>query len=110
MNNLNKFHITISEDYGYMGLYAGLKAKDIHTRKGLKPTQNILDFMGYTELATNWFRITQTEEKLSREGIKGKDEAQQIYLKVGERVRHAIKKLGGIMPEDLPTQQIHPIK
>jgi DNA-damage-inducible protein D len=88
-----------------MGLYAGLKAIDIRARKGLKPTQNILDFMGYTESAANWFRITQSEEKLSREGIKGKDEAQQIYLKVGERVRLAMNALGGIMPEDLPIPE-----
>ena len=27
----------IFQNYGYMGLYGGLKAKDIHERKGLKP-------------------------------------------------------------------------
>jgi len=43
-------------DHGYMGLYAGEKARDIHARKGLKKGQHILDWMGYEELADNMFR------------------------------------------------------
>ena len=54
----------VFQNYGYMGLYNGLKAQDIKERKGLKKNQNILDFMGSTELAANLFRATQTEEKL----------------------------------------------
>jgi DNA-damage-inducible protein D len=57
----------VFQNYGYMGLYGGLKAKDIHERKGLKKSQEILDHMGSTELAANLFRATQTEEKLRRE-------------------------------------------
>jgi DNA-damage-inducible protein D len=45
-----------------MGLYGGLRAQDIHRRKGLKKGQQILDHMGSTELAANLFRATQTEE------------------------------------------------
>ena len=51
----------IFQNYGYMGLYGGLKAQDIKERKGLKKSQNILDHMGYEELAANLFRATQTE-------------------------------------------------
>ena len=40
----------------------------------MKKNQNILDFMGSTELAANLFRATQTEEKLRRENIQGKKE------------------------------------
>lgn len=58
-----------------MGLYNGLGAKEIHTKKGLKKSQNILDHMGSTELAANLFRATQTEEKLKRENIKGRQKA-----------------------------------
>ncbi len=93
----------IFQDYGYKGLYGGLGNKDIHARKGLKKSQNILDHMGSTELAANLFRATQTEEKLRRENIKGKMKANQTHYEVGKKVRQTIEELGGTMPEDLPT-------
>ncbi len=93
----------IFQNYGYMGLYNGLKAKDIKERKGLKKNQDILDYMGSTELAANLFRATQTEEKLRRENIQGKSEANKTHFEVGKKVRQTIKELGGTMPEDLPT-------
>ena len=86
-----------------MGLYGGLKAKDIHERKGLKKSQNILDHMGYEELAANLFRATQTEAKLRRDNIQGKNNSNKAHLAVGKEVRDTIKRLGGTMPEDLPT-------
>ena len=93
----------IFQNYGYRGLYGGLNAKDIHARKGLKKSQKILDHMGRTELAANLFRATQTEEKLRRENIKGKQQANLTHYEVGAKVRQTIKELGGTMPEDLPT-------
>lgn len=90
---------------GYQGLYGGLGAKEIHARKGLKKSQNILDHMGSTELAANLFRATQTEEKLRRENIQGKAEANQAHYSVGRKVRETIQELGGTMPEDLPTPE-----
>ncbi|WP_090631389.1 DNA damage-inducible protein D [Parapedobacter indicus] len=93
----------IFQNHGYKGLYGGLDAKAIHTRKGLKKSQQILDHMGSTELAANLFRATQTEEKLRRENIKGKTAANQTHYEVGKTVRKTIKELGGTMPEDLPT-------
>lgn len=93
----------IFQDHGYKGLYGGLGAKDIHTRKGLKKSQKILDHMGSTELAANLFRATQAEDKLRRENIKGKTEANQTHYEVGVKVRKTIEELGGTMPEDLPV-------
>jgi len=93
----------IFQDHGYKGLYDGLGAKDIHKRKKLKKSQKILDHMGSTELAANLFRATQTEEKIRRENIKGKNEANQTHHEVGRKVRQTIKELGGTMPEELPT-------
>lgn len=93
----------IFQNYGYMGLYGGLKASDIKERKGLKKSQDILDYMGYEELAANLFRATQTEAKLRRENIQGKQEANKTHFEVGKKVRDTIKDLGGTMPEDLPT-------
>ena len=93
----------IFQNFGYKGLYGGLDAKDIHAKKKLKKNQQILDHMGSTELAANLFRATQTEEKLRRENIKGKQKANETHYKVGAKVRKTIKELGGTMPEDLPT-------
>jgi len=86
-----------------MGLYGGLKAKEIHEKKRLKKNQKILDHMGGTELAANLFRATQTDEKLRRENIKGKNKANETHHEVGKKVRKTIDELGGTMPENLPT-------
>jgi len=94
---------TIFQNHGYKGLYGGLDNKAIHQRKGLKKSQKILDHMGSTELAANLFRATQTEEKLKRDGIRGKSRANQTHFEVGAKVRKTIAELGGTMPEDLPT-------
>lgn len=93
------------QNYGYMGLYGGLKAQDIKRRKGLKKSQDILDHMGSTELAANLFRATQTDEKLRRENVQGKDAANRTHYEVGAKVRQTIADLGGTMPEDLPTPE-----
>ncbi|WP_322995798.1 DNA damage-inducible protein D [Castellaniella sp.] len=93
----------IFQDHGYKGLYGGLGAKDIQTRKGLKKSQKILDHMGSTELAANLFRATQTEEKLRRDNVRGKTQANQTHFAVGRKVRQTIQDLGGTMPESLPV-------
>ena len=95
----------IFQNHGYMGLYDGLGAQDIHRRKGLRKGQQILDHMGSTELAANLFRATQAEEKLRREKIVGKDKANRAHHEVGAKVRQTIKELGGTMPEDLPAME-----
>ncbi len=95
----------IFQNHGYMGLYGGLGAQDIHRRKGLKKGDQILDHMGSTELAANLFRATQAEEKLRREKITGKDKANKAHREVGAKVRQTIKELGGTMPEELPTAE-----
>lgn len=95
----------IFQNKGYQGLYGGLGVKEIHERKGLKKSQKILDHMGSTELAANLFRATQTDEKLRREQIQGKEAANQTHYEVGRKVRQTIRELGGTMPEDLPTPE-----
>lgn len=107
----HKAGVETNQDYanfqnsGYMGLYNGEKATDIKRRKGLKKNQEILDHMGSEELGANLFRITQTEAKLRREGIKDKTVANRTHFEVGNAVRETIKSLGGTMPEDLPTPE-----
>ena len=93
----------IFQNHGYMGLYGGLGVQSIHQRKGLKKSEQILDHMGSTELAANLFRATQTEDKLRREKITGKDRANKAHREVGAKVRQTIQELGGTMPEELPA-------
>lgn len=95
----------IFQNKGYQGLYGGLGVKEIHARKKLKKSQKILDHMGSTELAANLFRATQTDEKLRREHIVGKEAANRTHYEVGAKVRQTIAELGGTMPEDLPTPE-----
>lgn len=95
----------IFQNRGYQGLYGGLGAKEIHSRKGLKKNQQILDHMGSTALAANLFRATQTDEKFRRDNVVGKKEAGDVHYSVGRKVRQTIAELGGTMPEDLPTPE-----
>lgn len=99
------------QTFGYKGLYGGLDKSGIQKRKGLKGKENILDHMGSTELAANLFRATQTEDKLRREGTKGKLKANQLHFDVGKRVRQTIRDLGGSMPENLaPAENIEKVE
>jgi DNA-damage-inducible protein D len=93
----------IFQNFGYKGLYGGLDAKGIHTKKGLKKSEQILDHMGSTELAANLFRATQTEDKLQRDNIQGKKLANQTHFEIGKKVRKTIEEIGGTMPENLPV-------
>ncbi len=92
----------IFQNHGYKGLYGGLDAKGIHKNKGLKKSQHILDHMGSTELAANLFRATQTEEKLRKDKIRGKQKANLTHYEIGKKVRKTIEEIGGTMPENLP--------
>jgi len=91
------------QNAGYMGLYGGMKVEDIHQKKKLKEKDRILDFMGSTELIANLFRISQTEEKLKKDNALTADDANEIHFIVGREVRGTIERVGGTMPEDLPT-------
>lgn len=92
----------IFHSHGYQGLY-GRTVPEIRRYKGLKKSVEILDRMGSTELAANFFRVTQTEEKLRKENIKGKEKANRTHYEVGRQVRDAMLKISGIAPEDLPA-------
>lgn len=95
----------IFQTHGYKGLYGGLDRAGIQRLKGLRAKDPILDHMGSTELAANLFRATQTEEKLRRDAVKGKDAANATHFEVGRTVRKAIHEIGGTMPENLPPAE-----
>ena len=99
VTNYGKFN-----DYEYKGLYNGETAKQIAKRKGIdSDKEDILDYMGSTELAANLFRITQTDEVLKNKHVDNEDDSCKTHHAVGQAVRQTIKKIGGTMPEKLPT-------
>ena len=98
VKNFDKFH-----NAGYKGLYNGETANDIAKRKGLRYREDILDNMGSDELIVNLFRISQTNQKLINDNVQGEDNANDVHYNVGKEVRNTIKRIGGTMPEDLPT-------
>ena len=100
VKNFDKFH-----NAGYKGLYNGETADDIAKRKGIRYREEILDNMGSVELVDNLFRIVQTEEKLKNDNIKGEGNANNLHFEIGREVRNSIKRMGGTMPEELPTPE-----
>ena len=95
----------VFQNAGYMGLYGGLTVADIHTRKGLKDKEKILDFMGSTELVANLFRISQTEEKLKLDQTSSAVEANNTHYQIAEKIRNAMVAMGTTLPENLPTPE-----
>ena len=91
------------QNAGYMGLYGGETVEDIHKRKGLKESQKILDYMGSNELIANLFRISQAEQKLKKDGVDNPQLAKETHYVVGKEVRATIERVGGTLPEDMPT-------
>ena len=100
VRNFDKFH-----NAGYKGLYGGETANDIAKRKKLRYREDILDNMNEDELVANLFRINQTKQKLLKDKVQGENNASDIHYEVGKEIRYTIKKLGGTMPEDMPTPE-----
>ncbi len=98
VKNFDKF-----TNAGYKGLYNGETADDIAKRKGLRYRENILDNMGSVELGANIFRITQTEALLEKQQTPSEQKATDTHYVVGKAIRDTIEKIGGTMPENLPT-------
>ena len=95
----------IFHDAGYRGLYGGLGSDAIKARKGIDLKEQLMDRMDRTELAANQFRMTQTREKLKREGVKNQRDAIETHETVGKEVRAAIAKIGGTPPESIPPAE-----
>jgi len=96
-------HFGLFNDYGYRGLY-GSPLADVERKKGIGKGE-LLDRAGSTELAANLFRITQTEEKLRRDNIKGELQASNTHNMVGGKVRQTIKNIGGELPENIKSEK-----
>jgi DNA-damage-inducible protein D len=95
----------VFHDAGYKGLYGGLGRDAIKQRKAIPEKDNLLDRMNATELAANQFRMTQTRDKLARDGVRNQTQAIQTHEQVGKEVRDAIKRIGGTLPERIPPAE-----
>lgn len=96
-------------DAGYKGLY-GMKLSEVEEKKDIKKGE-LLDRSGSTELAANLFRITQTDEKIRKDDIRGEESASNTHFMVGGKVRQTIKDIGGELPENLsPKKHIKEVK
>lgn len=95
----------VFHDAGYKGLYGGLGNDAIKAKKGIPAKEQLMDRMNATELAANQFRMTQTRDKLAREGVRSQAQAIQTHEQVGREVRDAIKRIGGTPPEDVPPAE-----
>ena len=98
------------QNAGYRGMY-NLDIRQIRARKGVPEGRSPLDFMGKTELAANLFRLTQTEERIRNDDIKGKHRLEVTAEKVGRAVRKTMIETGGTAPEHLrPAQDIREVR
>lgn len=94
----------VFHDAGYKGLY-GIGSAAIKARKAIPEKDNLLDRMNATELAANQFRMTQTRDKLARDGVSNQAKAIQVHEQVGKEVRQAIERIGGTPPEQIPPAE-----
>lgn len=92
------------QNAGYRGMY-NLDLKQIRRTKNIPDGRSPLDFMGKTELAANLFRITQTEEKIKNDDLRGQRSLEKAAEHVGQEVRDAMIKISGTPPEKLPTER-----
>jgi DNA-damage-inducible protein D len=88
---------------GYRGMYNMFNVELARQRK-VAPKE-LMEYMGRTELAANLFRITQTEERIKNQGVKGQAELERTHFDVGREVRGFVQKNTGKSPEQLPQQK-----
>ena len=91
------------KDAGIRGMY-NMSLRDLMYKKGI-PEGTLYDFMGTTELAGNYFRITQTSERIKSKGIRGQRALEATAKEIGRAVRSTMISNSGITPEDLPTAE-----
>jgi DNA-damage-inducible protein D len=86
---------------GYLGMY-NMPLWKLEKHKKFHGKGPLLDHMGRDELASNLFRLTQTEAKIRNGGIHGQRSLEDAAESVGRIVRETMLKISGQRPEDLP--------
>jgi DNA-damage-inducible protein D len=89
---------------GYMGMY-NMSLNRLCEVKGAKDGVQLMDRMGKAELAANLFRVTQTDEKIKNQNIRGQVALENAARSVGRTVRKTMIETGGTAPEHLPLAE-----
>lgn len=98
------------QNAGYRGMY-NMDYARLRAYKGVDASRSLLDFMGKQELAANLFRITETEAKIRKEGVRGQFALETAAEGVGRRVRNTMIETSGTYPEQLPiTDDIRTVR
>ena len=95
------------QNAGYRGMY-NMDLNRLKQFKGVGEKESLLDRMGKDEAAAHLFRITQTDAKIAKEGIRGQKPLEQAAHIVGQIVRGTMLKISGTAPEHLEIAE--PIK
>jgi hypothetical protein len=88
-------------DAGYVGFYHET-LQQIRARKGLRRSQDISDYMGSLETASNIFRAALARQLLADREVADAQKANATHHEAGDSVR-ALLMSKGIYPERLPT-------
>ena len=89
---------------GYKGMY-NMGLAELSNLKGIRPKEQLIDRMDRTELAANLFRVTQTDNKIKNDDIRGQTDLEKTAFAVGKAVRNTMIEISGTRPEDLPLAQ-----
>lgn len=89
---------------GFRGMY-NMNLTDLKLRKGVSASAKLYDLMGKTELAANWFRVTQTAERIRSHNIKGQKALENAAHQVGSAVRNEMIRNSKTKPENLPLEE-----
>jgi DNA-damage-inducible protein D len=92
------------QNAGYRGMY-NMDYRTLKDRKGVSQERTLLDFMHKDELAAHLFRLSLTEGRIKKDGIKGQYPLEQIAEQIGRTVRKTVFEQTGILPENIPTAQ-----
>lgn len=90
------------QNAGYRGMY-NMDLAELKVLKGIPDLRrSLLDFMKKDELAGNLFRLSLTEGRIKKDGVRGQRALETVAEQVGRRVRQTIIEETGIRPETLP--------
>jgi DNA-damage-inducible protein D len=92
------------QNAGYRGMY-NMDYKTLKSHKGIDQGRSLLDFMRKDELAANLFRLSLTEGRIKRDGIRGQYPLEAVAEQVGIRVRTTMIEETGVRPENIPIAE-----
>jgi len=101
---INQNGYAFFRDAGIRGMY-NMGLKDLMQKKGVPSSSILYDFMGSTELAGNYFRITQTSERIQSRGIQGQRALETTAKEIGQVVRKTMIANSGTAPENLKISE-----